>query len=41
MDGYVGMDVSKERLDVLLFHEEQRAGQHFANTSAGFSQLDS
>jgi transposase len=40
MDGYVGIDVSKDRLDVLLLHGEQRAGQHFTNTSTGFNKLD-
>ncbi len=40
MDGYVGIDVSKDGLDVLLLHGEQRAGQHFTNTPTGFSKLD-
>jgi transposase len=40
MDGYVGIDISKERLDVLLLHGEQRAGQQFTNTATGFSKLD-
>src|SRR5581483_2257921 len=40
MDGYVGIDVSKERLDVLLLHEANRVGQHFTNTATGFSKLD-
>lgn len=40
MDGYVGIDVSKERLDVLLLHEANRVGQHFTNTPTGFSKLD-
>mgnify|MGYP003578502304 FL=1 len=40
MDGYVGIDISKERLDVLLLHGEKRAGQHFTNTPTGFSKLD-
>lgn len=40
MDGYVGIDVSKDGLDVLLLHGEHRAGQHFTNTPTGFSKLD-
>ncbi len=40
MNGYVGIDVSKDRLDVLSLHDEQRAGQHFTNRPTGFSKLD-
>src|SRR5260370_23133353 len=40
MNGYVGIDVSKERLDVLLLHEANRVGQHFTNTATGFDKLD-
>src|SRR5579859_1014725 len=40
MDGYVGIDVSKDRLDVLMLHEEQRAGQHFTNTPTGYTKLN-
>jgi transposase len=40
MDGYVGMDVGKERLDVLLIQGAQRAGQHCTNTTPGFGKLD-
>lgn len=40
MDGHVGIDVSKERLDVLLIHGEKRAGQHFTNTPTGYAKLD-
>lgn len=39
MDGYVGLDVSKARLDVLLVRGEQREGQHFTNTPTGFAKL--
>jgi transposase len=39
MDGYVGIDVSKERLDVLLIRGERREGQHFTNTPTGFGKL--
>jgi len=40
MDGYGGIDVSKDRLDVLLLHGEQRMGQQFTNSATGFSKLD-
>jgi len=40
MDGYVGIDVSKDGLDVLLIQGEHRAGQHFSNTPTGFAKLD-
>jgi transposase len=40
MDGYVGIDVSKERLDVLLMWDEKREGQHFTNTATGYRKLD-
>jgi len=40
MDGYVGIDISKERLDVLFLHGQHRAGQHFTNTPVGFNKLD-
>lgn len=39
MDGYVGIDVSKERLDVLLVQGEKREGQHFTNTATGHAKL--
>src|SRR5215510_895306 len=39
MDGYVGIDVSKERLDVLLVGEDKREGQHFTNTPTGHGKL--
>jgi transposase len=39
MEGYVGIDVSKGRLDVLLVRGEQREGQHFTNTPTGFGKL--
>lgn len=40
MDGYVGIDISKERLDVLVLNGQQRAGQHFTNSPVGFSKLN-
>lgn len=39
MDGYVGIDVSKARLDVALLRGEQREQQHFTNTAVGFGKL--
>jgi transposase len=39
MDGYVGIDVSKGRLDVLLIRGQQREGQQFTNTPTGFGKL--
>lgn len=39
MDGYVGSDVSKAGLDVLLLRGTQREGQHFTNTPTGFAKL--
>jgi transposase len=39
MDGYVGMDVSKGRLDVLLVRESKREGQQFTNTPSGHEKL--
>lgn len=39
MDGYVGIDVSKGRLDVLLVRDEKREGQQFTNTPTGFGKL--
>jgi transposase len=39
MDGYVGIDVSKDRLDVLLVRGEKREGQHFTNTPTGDAKL--
>ena len=39
MDGYVGIDVSKDRLDVLLLRAEAREGQHFTNTPTGYAKL--
>jgi len=39
MQGYVGIDVSKERLDVMLLRGEQREGQHFTNTPTGYGKL--
>jgi len=41
MQGYVGIDVSKERLDVMLLRDGQREAQHFTNTSTGFAKLHS
>lgn len=40
MQGYVGIDVSKERLDVLLVREEKREGQQFTNTPTGYAKLE-
>lgn len=39
MDGYVGIDVSKGRLDVVLLVGEQREGQQFTNTPSGHAKL--
>jgi len=39
MTGYVGIDVSKARLDVLLVRDDQREGQHFTNTPTGYAKL--
>ena len=39
MKGYVGIDVSKERLDVVLLREGQKDSQHFTNTTVGFGKL--
>ncbi len=39
MDGYVGIDVSKGRLDVLLVRESKREGQQFTNTPTGHEKL--
>src|SRR5947208_3084558 len=41
MDGYVGIDVSKARLDMLLMMDRQRASQQFTNMTPGFEKLDS
>jgi transposase len=39
MTGYVGIDVSKERLDVMLLREDKQESQHFTNTAAGIGKL--
>lgn len=39
MTGYVGIDVSKDRLDVVLLRGEQKDSQHFTNTTVGFGKL--
>lgn len=39
MDGYVGIEVSKERLDVLLVCSDKREGQHFTNPPTGHAKL--
>src|SRR5256885_6525693 len=39
MDGHVGIDVSKGRLDVLLVRGEKREGQQFTNTATGYGKL--
>ena len=39
MEGYVGIDVSKARLDVLLIRGPQQEGQQFTNTATGFGKL--
>lgn len=39
MDGYVGIDVSKERLDAVILKGERRESQHFTNTATGFGKL--
>jgi hypothetical protein len=40
MDGYLGIDVSKARLDVLLMRADKREGQQFTNTPTGQSSAD-
>ena len=40
MDVFVGIDVSKAGLDVVLLKVEQRESQHFTNTSTGFGKLN-
>ena len=39
MDGYLGIDVSKDRLDVLLKRDAQHETQHVTNTPTGFAKL--
>lgn len=39
MDGYLGIDVSKARLDVLLMRADKREGQQFTNTPTGYEKL--
>jgi hypothetical protein len=39
MNGYLGIDVSKARLDVLLVRENKREGQQFTNTPMGHEKL--
>ena len=39
MDGYVGIDVSKARLDVLVLKRKRCEGQHFTNTPTVFGKL--
>jgi len=39
MDGYLGIDVSKDRLDVLLQRDAQHETQHVTNTPTGFEKL--
>lgn len=39
MNGYVGVDVSKAQLDVVLLREDRREGQTFTNTPTGFGKL--
>jgi transposase len=41
MDGYVGIDVSKGQLDVLLARGEKREGQQFTNSKTGWGKLHS
>src|ERR1051325_1664910 len=40
MDMYVGIDVSKGGLDVVLLKAEKRESQHFTNTRTGFGKLN-
>lgn len=40
MDVYVGVDVSKGGLDVVLLKAEKRESQHFTNTAVGFGKLN-
>jgi transposase len=37
--GYIGIDVSKAKLDVMLLFGERREGQTFANSPEGFERL--
>src|SRR5579859_4621115 len=39
MNGYVGIDVSKAHLDVLLVRADKREGQQFTNTATGHAKL--
>src|SRR5579859_5436571 len=39
MNGYVGIDVSKARLDVMLLRDKKRESQAFTNTPSGFGKL--
>lgn len=39
MNRYLGIDVSKARLDVVLLHPKGQDSQHFTNTPAGFDKL--
>ncbi len=38
--GFLGIDVSKASLDVMLLRDQRREGQHFTNTPTGFEKLD-
>lgn len=39
MNGYLGIDVSKESLEVVLLHPKGQDSQHFTNTPLGFDKL--
>jgi transposase len=39
MDGYLGIDVSKDGLDVELVREQRHEAQHFPNNEPGFAKL--
>jgi transposase len=39
MDGYLGIDVSKDGLDVMLVRDQRHEAQHFPNSEPGFAKL--
>jgi transposase len=41
MNGYLGIDVSKDGLDVMLVREQRHEAQHFTNSELGFAKLHS
>jgi transposase len=39
MDGYLGIDVSKDGLAVMLVRDQRHEAQHFTNSEPGFAKL--